>query len=526
MQPAQNADRFVRVRRETYVPPETSRDRSRPAPPPIERDRLQIAPAMSAAPAFPVEHLPPIMRDAVAALEQHVQAPRSLCAHSVLSAAMLVCQGLANVEVSSLPSPRPLSLFMLAVAVSGERKSACDDLALSAVARHEAEMRRQYDDEAKEYRVSLAAFEAEKRSIERDNKLTHPERRQRLRDLREPVAPLLPVIRAKEPNLEGLLNVLRQGRASIGIFTSEGGQFLGGHGMGQEAKTRTVTGLSELWDSGSAQRIRAQETLFLTGRRVGISLAAQPQVASALLGDELAKDQGFVGRFLVTMPDSTIGARIIRETHPTADGRLSVFQRQCARLLNAALPLSDDTRNQLDPPSIGLSSEAWAVWRGFAQAAEDGCKPGGPWVPVRSAALKMAENVARIAGILALFQDPDVVRREPDEGIDGDTMAAACAVGMFYLTEALRLTGHSILDPETRAQNDLAEWLGKEHAPGDLTAPSIIQKRAPNHLRTDAGTIRRRIEALVGFGCIEPAGRQEIDGKAYRETYRVLRAEA
>lgn len=175
-------------------------------------------------------------------------------------------------------------------------------------------MRRQYDDEAKEYRVSLAAFEAEKRSIERDNKLTHPERRQRLRDLREPVAPLLPVIRAKEPNLEGLLNVLRQGRASIGIFTSEGGQFLGGHGMGQEAKTRTVTGLSELWDSGSAQRIRAQETLFLTGRRVGISLAAQPQVASALLGDELAKDQGFVGRFLVTMPDSTIGARIIRET--------------------------------------------------------------------------------------------------------------------------------------------------------------------------------------------------------------------
>lgn len=519
---AQPAAPFIRARRETYIPPGDGKQSARQGPQLIERDRLEIAPAMSTAPDFPVAHLTPLMREAVAALEQHVQAPRSLCAHSVLSAAMLVCQGLANVEVASLPSPRPLSLFMLAVAVSGERKSACDDLALSAVARHEAEMRRQHEEEFREYRAAHAAYEAEKRRIEKDAKLTHPERIQQLRDLHEPPAPLLPVVRAKEPNLEGLLNVLQQGRASLGIFTSEGGQFLGGHGMTAETKTRTVTGLSELWDGGSAQRIRARETLFLTGRRVGISLAAQPQIASGLLGDELAKDQGFVGRFLVTMPDSTIGMRTIRPTDPANDARLAAFHRQCHRLLNAPLPLRDGARNEVDPPSIGPTNEAWRVWQAFAQSAEDGCKPGGPWVPVRSAALKMAENVARIAGIMALFQDPDVVRREPDEGISGDTMAAACAIGTFYLTEALRLTGHAILDPETRAQNELAEWLTKEGKPGDLTAPSIIQKMAPNHLRTDAATIRRRIEALVGFGALEPAGRQEIGGKAYRETYRLL----
>ncbi|GEP06621.1 YfjI family protein [Methylobacterium oxalidis] len=486
----------------------------------IERDRLEIAPALGSETVFPVEYLPPVMRAAVEALEYHVQAPRSLCAHSILSAAMLACQGLADVDVRALPQPRPLSLFMLVIAVSGERKSACDDLALHAISQHEAQMRLEHAEAEREYRIAQTAYEAEKKHIERDTKLGLEERTQKLRDLREPVEPLLPVIRAKEPNLEGLLNVLQRGRASIGIFTSEGGQFLGGHGMGEEAKTRTITGLSELWDAGSAQRVRARETLFLTGRRVGISLAAQPKVASALLGDELARDQGFVGRFLVTMPDSTIGTRQVRETEPRTDARLSAFYRQCRRLLNHPLPLGDGTRNELHPPVIGLTPEAWKVWQGLAQNVEQECGAGGRWLPVRSAALKLAENVARIAGILALFEDPELAVREGE--ITGETMAAACAVGLFYLQEALRLTGHAVLDPETRALNELSEWLCEKYGAGAIVPPSTIQRLAPAHLRTDAETLRSRLERLTEFGAIEPAGRQQIDDKWFRETYRIV----
>ncbi|ONF46456.1 hypothetical protein RSM1_24460 [Methylobacterium radiotolerans] len=485
---------------------------------------------MAAAPSFPVEHLPPLMRDAVEALEFHVQAPRSLCAHSVLSVAMLACQGLADVRVDCLPTPRPSTLFMLAVAVSGERKSACDDLAGVPIARAEAQLRAEHVDELREYKASHAAWEAEKRKIERDLKMSHEERRQRLRDLREPDAPLAPVIRAKEPNLEGLLNLLQIGRGSIGIFTSEGGQFLGGHGMTQETKTRTVTGLSELWDSGSAQRVRARETAFLTGVRVGISLAAQPRIASALLGDELARDQGFVGRFLVTMPESRIGLRVIRETDALNDERLAAFHDLCRRALAMGLPLREGTRNQLEPPVLTFAPDAAELWRRFAQAAEDGCAPGGQWVPVRSAALKMSENVARIAAILTLIQAPEIAssgriinaNRILETQISAETMAAACAVGTFYLCEALRLTGHSVLDPEVQAQQDLADWIAQRCKPGDLTAPSIIQKLAPNHLRTDAATLLRRIEALVGFGRLEPAGKQKIADKTYRQTFRVL----
>lgn len=421
---------------------------------PIERDKLQIVQALGEAPAFPVEHLPTILRGAVEALEEHVQAPQALCAHSILSAAMLTAQGLADVEIRPIGSATPLSLFMLVVAVSGERKSACDNLALVPVAQYEASLRQEYEENAKAYRASKAAYDAEKRIVERDGKLTADERRNKLMHLVEPDAPLLPIMKAKEPNLEGLLNLLNNGRASIGIFTSEGGQFLGGHGMGEEARTRTVTGLSELWDSGSAQRVRAKETTFLQGRRVGISLAAQPKVASSLLSDELAKDQGFVGRFLVTMPDTTIGTRQIRETCAMDDARLLAFHHQCHAVLAHPLPLRDYARNEVAPPTLTLSREAWKVWQGLAQAIEDECGLEGMWVPVRSAALKMAENVARIAGILTVFENPKQATRAGV--ISGETMASAASIGLFYLKEALRLTGHSVLDPETRALRDLA----------------------------------------------------------------------
>jgi len=526
------AEALNRIRREPFGA-RGHQGSARPGGQPfVERDRLEIAPAMSAAPPFPIEALPPVMRAAVEALEEHVQAPRSLCAHSVLSAAMLVCQGLADIKVEGLPAPVPLSLFMLAIAVSGERKSACDTLALRAVANEEARLRLEHAEEDRRFRAAWAAFEAEKKKIERDTKIDRAERESRLLALREPVPPVTPIIRAEEPNLEGLINLLRVGRASVGIFTSEAGQFLGGHGMGPEARTRTVTGLSKLWDNGSAQRVRAADAQTFVGRRVGISLAAQPRVASTFVGDELANDQGIVGRFLVMFPESTIGFRVFRATNPSTDQRLIAFQDQCRRCLEVGLPIREGARNELAPPVLDLAPDAWTLFRQFGQSIEDENRPGKAWRPVSSAAGKIAENVARIAGILTLFAAPDVARpsringpaRTLDATVSAETMAAACAIGMFYLREALRITGHAILDPETRAQNDLAEWLAdpKAWGIGKLVSPTLIQQFAPKHLRGDAGTVHRRVEALVRFGWLEPTGKQEIGGKRFKETYRIV----
>jgi hypothetical protein len=316
-----------------------------------------------------------------------------------------------------------------------------------------------------------------------------------------------------------MLNFLQAGQPSIGLFTSEGGQFLGGHGMSNDARLRMMTGLSGFWDSGSAQRIRAKEISRISGRRLSISLAAQPSVAAMLLGDELAHDQGFLGRFLITYPESNIGNRIVREARVWDDLRLRAFHERVTALLNARLPLREDSNNELDPPSIPLDKDAWELWREFAQVLEDDCGPEGRWRPVKAAALKMAENVARIAASLTLFDNPKA------STIDEETMAAACRIGSFYLKEALRLVGHEALDPETKAVDELAQWLTQKW-PHPLISSTQIQQKAPRHLRVRADKTQKWIKALLAAGVLEYVGKAEIDGKSYREVYKILQPDA
>ena len=59
-----------------------------------------------------------------------------------------------------------------------------------------------------------------------------------------------------EPTYEGLVKHLVFGQPSVGIFSAEGGQFIGGHGMNEEAMLRTAAGLSCLWDGETIKRVR------------------------------------------------------------------------------------------------------------------------------------------------------------------------------------------------------------------------------------------------------------------------------
>ena len=80
---------------------------------------------------YPIDALSPIIGPAARALMEHVQVPDALAAHAVLGFAALAAQAHANVQ--TLGGPRPISLYMLTVAESGERKTAADMLAGVAV---------------------------------------------------------------------------------------------------------------------------------------------------------------------------------------------------------------------------------------------------------------------------------------------------------------------------------------------------------------------------------------------------------
>ena len=61
--------------------------------------------------------------------------------------------------------------------------------------------------------------------------------------------------------------------ASLGLFSAEGGQFVGGHGMSADHRLKTAAGFSEIWDAVTIKRVRAGDgTVVLPGRRLAMHM--------------------------------------------------------------------------------------------------------------------------------------------------------------------------------------------------------------------------------------------------------------
>ncbi|MDA1044828.1 MAG: DUF3987 domain-containing protein, partial [Verrucomicrobia bacterium] len=74
---------------------------------------------------FPVDHLPDVVRDVVLAYQRYAKAPMSLVVSSALACVSFACQGKANVARDNVLIG-PISLNLMPIAESGERKSGID----------------------------------------------------------------------------------------------------------------------------------------------------------------------------------------------------------------------------------------------------------------------------------------------------------------------------------------------------------------------------------------------------------------
>jgi hypothetical protein len=283
-------------------------------------DPLPLTRSMPSAGIFPVDALGPVMADAANAFQAKTQAPMDICANAVLAVAGLASQAHADVELPT-GEIKPLSLFLVTIAPSGERKTSTDSLALVPVRERETSLRQEHELACGDHENAHGAWDAERKMILANKKLDLSGRKAALDKLGpEPKPPLSPIIVCHEPTFEGLAKLLMNGQPSVGIFASEGGVFIGGHGFSEEAKLRTAAGLSLLWDDGRLTRVRAGEGVTaLAGRRVALHLQAQPDVAARVFSDQMLADQGLLSRILVVAPDTRQGQRFWKDASPEID---------------------------------------------------------------------------------------------------------------------------------------------------------------------------------------------------------------
>lgn len=185
-------------------------------------------------------------------------------------------------------------------------------------------------------------------------------------------------------------------------------------------------------------------------------------------------------------------------------------------LFETPLP-SDPETGALETRHLRLSPEARALLVRFADAIEAEQGPGKSLRRVTGHASKIAEQAARIAGVLTLWADLHA------QFVTVETMANAITLAQFYLSEALRLSEAATISAEIERAEALRVWLLESWPHPDVMVRDVVQY-GPNAMR-EAPKARAALALLEAHGWLVPHERGTvIRGAARKEAWRIVGA--
>jgi hypothetical protein len=464
----------------------------------------------------PLADLGPLIA-VITAITTLTQAPTALALQGVINAISIAAQSHADAE--TLFGKAPLSLFAFSVAESSARKSSVDGLAMQAIRVFEKPL-------LAKYAKKLALFE--ERQISKDwgraGRNVIDDESSALVDV-PCTQPISPKISFDDMTYEGLVRHLEFGQPSIGLSSDEGGKIVGGYSMSAQNQLGFAAALSNLWDGKDINKVRAGVgATNLAGRRMSLHLSIQPLVAQRLFTNDELRDQGILSRVLVAMPESLKGTRFLSEDEEALRERqiakevMGMFGERIVALLEKLPAVAKDNRLELTPRTLQLEATARMRLVDFYNLVETQQSEGCLYANISGFAGKAAEQVARIAGNIALFEDPEA------QLISLEQLAIGITLMEFYLAEAVRIfdTGHvsqNLLDAE-----DLRKWLCDRYA-DDFVDVSEISKRGPRRLRSSE-KIKVLMRILEEYGHLKQSGGVvvSINGRNSRKAYRIIRS--
>ena len=390
------------------------------------RARAHAEPAAPAEPppSYPIESLGGILGETAQAIADGAQLDPAIAAQSILAAAFLGCQGVA--DVGTPWGRKPLSNNFLTIALSGDGKSTADGPALAPVRAME---RKDYE----VYQRERAEWEA----------LPKRDRSER------PVNPLRLV---NDFTAEGLVRQFREGRPSLGAFSDEAGAVFGGHSFSAEKKLGTIAAISSLWDgTGIRARARASDDRGGLEANFDVRLTChwliQPSAVHDVLHDPLLGEQGFWPRTLLAAPAPGT-PRQFRPWEPGTDAAVGRYWKRLAELLDKPY-VAHEFRHVVD-----LDADAVRLVGLFFEATEKGARnKDGRLAPVRSYAARATEHLLRIAGVLTVFERGETAR------ISAQEVERAAALVTYSLDCWLHLLESKPVDEAVQYAGRLHTWL-------------------------------------------------------------------
>ena len=386
---------------------------------------------------YPLDALPCTLRYAVTEVCAILKAPISLAATSAIATLSAACQGHNNVRIPSGVTGS-VSLFVLAVAESGERKTSVERRFTQCITDFENLHMASVEQKEQEYEVQDATRRKAIKTLQ--SKIANSiaqgapveELTQRLQAITSqcPIRPRRPQLIYVDSTPEALLQGLHQNLPSAALFSSEGSSILNGNAA------RNIPALNALWDAATDIRVNRvkSDSFRLHDARLTMSIMIQPDLLRQFLGRKNgeARNSGLLARMLVAYPPSTQGTRTIGDTPRFHEFWVKSFHTHINKILSQYY--SADGRINEKRHTIEFSWEAREAWIHYYNTIESELTANGALADVRDHASKIAENMARMA---ALFQ---IIQCQGTD-IDIDSIEGAAKICLWHLQEFKRLFG-------------------------------------------------------------------------------------
>ena len=430
---------------------------------------------------YPIHALPPLAKDAVMAISEHVQSPIAMTAQCVIGAMSHIAQAHVNAPHPFSPQGEPCSLYLLTEGQSGSRKSTSRNMADKAIIQHE---RKQYE----LYRRDLEQWKSGQASLGKKDREAY---------CAENPPPNDPSTLYSDITLESIAGLYVDGILNnASIASDEAAQFFGGHTMKGDTRNQALGGYAKLFDDGSVERTRSKSNLNGSGRaydvRLTFNLQGQHEVLSDALKDPVLMGQGFLPRFILTVPENLAGTRlqdaIYRSKNANHDHRLIAYWTRCEYLLDdSPRPQANHELNN-GRYVIPMNDEAREIDSAFYNMFEELQGKGKRYEYLQAFASRASQLARRLATVFAYFEGLD--------RIDASTLTGACEVVKHSLNEWATYS-----DIEVRTESDaerLIKWLIRkcEDSKTDRILYSNVQTSCPRPMSKSAKVLEAAIRQL------------------------------
>lgn len=418
-------------------------------------------------PDFPVSSLPSWLRAFVESLACATQTPVDMAA--LMSLAVCSAAVARNVVVTARKGwEEPLNIFIAIALPPANRKSQVVSDVTRPLYDYERELSLSARERIAAERSAYNILVQELAELEKKCARAEIADRDGLRELAQAKArelaarkmPVMPKMIVDDVTAEVLASILAEQAGRIAMFSAEGGIFdtlAGRYSNGTPNIDVLLKG-----HSGDDLRVdRRDRSEHIEKPALTIGLAVQPDVLRGLIEKPGFRGRGLIGRFLYSLPKSTVGQRKIRPTAMTESIR-HVYGKNVCRL--AVIEAFSNIDGKMEPRLLRFSNEADDLLATFEEEIEPMLGNEGELSYIGDWGGKLAGATVRIAAILHLAQHAESLSHQWPGEVSADTLKDAIAIARYLVAHARVAYAEMAADQKIEDAKLVLRWIEKTNS--------------------------------------------------------------